>query len=145
MSHLKTHRIYNLSNFLIILLLFGCGYTPTVSGSKFEIINGNSTSLISNEFRLKKLDNTSDFDQLPKELTKYKGQIGQFDFYLAQSPTQNSGGYVFEVVETSNRLLVCLKKPDPQAGVSTVLTNPIALIKIRKGISIEMQTNYCIK
>lgn len=127
------------------MLLFGCGYTPHISGKKFEIINGNSTSLISNEFRLKKLENESDFDQLPKELANYKEQINKFDFFLAQSPTQNSGGYVFEVVETSNRLVVCLKNPDPQAGVTTVLTNPNALIKIRKGISIEMQTNYCVK
>lgn len=142
MSRLNTYT-NNLPYFLIILLLLGCGYTPEVSSNKLEIVNGNSTSPVSNEFNLKKLESASDFDQLPKEFAKYKRQIGQFDFYLAQSPTQKSSGYTFEFSNTRNLISVCLKKPNPADNVLTVLTNPIALIKITKEGNVKINSGYC--
>ena len=92
---------------------------------------------------LKKLMEVADFEQLPRELESHKSQIGQFDFYLAQSPTQNSGGFMFQEIQNSDPLAVCLKKPEPLSKVTTALTNPNALVKVKKGQIVEMRLRYC--
>jgi hypothetical protein len=71
--------------------------------------------------------------------------MGQFDFYLAQSPTQSSGGFVFQVVQNSDPLVICLKKPDPLSSVTAALTNPIAIVKVPKGLSMTTILGYCIR
>jgi hypothetical protein len=67
----------------------------------------------------------------------------KFDFYLAQSPTQRSGGFVFQIIENSNPLRICLKKPEPLAAVTAALTNPMALIKVTKGFNVKMDLGFC--
>jgi len=69
--------------------------------------------------------------------------MNQFDFYFAQSPTQGSGGFVFEGAQNSGVLIICLKKPAPLAIVAAVLSNPIALVKVKKGLDVDMNLNYC--
>ena len=78
--------------YLIVLSLFGCGNTLVEMKNTVEIINKNSVTLRTREFKLTKLKDRVSFDQLPKELASYQTQIGQFDFYLAQASTQSSGG-----------------------------------------------------
>ena len=134
---------FNIYWFLTFLLLIGCGNTLSNSGNKLEVLNGNSTSVVTKEFKLIKLQKTADFDKLPKEFERYKNEITQFDFYLVQSPTQNSGGYIFQLVQNSNPLVICLKKPDPLASVTAALTNPIALVKVKQGTVMELSLGYC--
>jgi hypothetical protein len=134
---------YNLYTFLMLALLFGCGYTPTTLENRVAIININSTNLITSDFMFKKLQEAADFERLPSELKSHKNQIGQFDFYLAQSPTQNSGGFMFQEMQNSDPLAVCLKKPERLSKVTTALTNPIALVKIQKGQIVDMRLRYC--
>ena len=134
---------YNLYTYLVLVLLFGCGYTPKTLENKVEIININSINLQTSEFMFKKLQVAADFDRLPRELESHKNQIGQFDFYLAQSPTQNSGGFMFQEMQNSDPLAVCLKKPGPLSKVTTALTNPIALVKTQKGQILDMRLRYC--
>lgn len=69
--------------------------------------------------------------------------MNEFDYYLAQSPTQNTGGYIFEVIQNSNPLKICLKKPDQFSATTAVLTNSIALIKVRKETALDMTLSYC--
>ncbi len=128
---------------MIFLSLIGCGNTLSYSGNKLEVLNGNSTSVVTQGFKFIKLQKVADFDKLPKEFQRYKYEIDQFDFYLAQSPTQNSGGFVFQVVQNSEPAVICLKKPKPFSGVLTALTNPIALIKVKKGLVVETNLSYC--
>lgn len=134
---------FNIHALLVLLLLVGCGNTPIKPGNAIEIINRNSVTLIASEFKLTKLKGVADFDQLPKELAHYKNQMGHFDFYLAQSPTQNSGGFVFEAVQNSDPLVICLKKPGAGSIVTTALANPISLVMIQKGLIVEMRISYC--
>jgi hypothetical protein len=134
---------YKFNTYLIIILLFSCGYTLAKLEDRVEIINISSTNLITSDFMLKKLMEVADFEQLPRELESHKSQIGQFDFYLAQSPTQNSGGFMFQEIQNSDPLAVCLKKPEPLSKVTTALTNPNALVKVKKGQIVEMRLRYC--
>jgi hypothetical protein len=67
----------------------------------------------------------------------------QFDFYFVQSPTQGSGDFIFEVVQNSDSLIICLRKPSPFAMVTTVLSNPIALVKVKKDLIVEKKLGYC--
>jgi hypothetical protein len=134
---------YNRFIYLVLLLLLGCGYTPTTLENRAEIININSTNLLTSELIFKKLQEVADFERLPSELKSYKNQIGQFDFYLAQSPSQNSGGFMFQEMQNSDPLEVCLKKPEPLSKVTTAMTNPIALVKIQKGQIVDMRLRYC--
>jgi len=142
MKKIKTYT-FNIYWFLIFLSLIGCGNTLSNSGNKLEVLNGNSTSVVTKEFKLTKLQKTADFDKLPKEFERYKNEITQFNFYLVQSPTQNYGGYIFQLVQNSNPLVICLKKPDPLASVTSALTNPIAIVKVPKGLNIQMTLGYC--
>lgn len=142
MKKINTYT-FNICWFLIFLSLIGCGDTLSNSGNKLEVLNGNSTSVVTKEFKLIKLQKTADFDKLPKEFERYKNEITQFDFYLVQSPTQNSGGYIFQLVQNSNPLVICLKKPDPLASVTAALTNPIALVKVKQGTVMELSLGYC--
>lgn len=142
MKKINTYT-FNIYWFLIFLSLIGCGNTLSNSGNKLEVLNGNSTSVVTKEFKLIKLQKTADFDKLPKEFERYKNEIAQFDFYLVQSPTQNSGGYIFQLVQNSNPLVICLKKPDPLASVTAALTNPIALVKVKQGTVMELSLGYC--
>lgn len=142
MKKINTY-IFNIYWFLTFLLLIGCGNTLSNSGNKLEVLNGNSTSVVTKEFKLIKLQKTADFDKLPKEFERYKNEITQFDFYLVQSPTQNSGGYIFQLVQNSNPLIICLKKPDPLASVTAALTNPIALVKVKQGTVMGLSLGYC--
>ncbi|QWD76877.1 hypothetical protein ICV32_04295 [Polynucleobacter sp. MWH-UH24A] len=144
MKKINTYT-FNIYWFLIFLSLIGCGNTLSLSGNELKVFNGDSTLLISEEFKLTRLQKAADFDGLPMEFQRYKHEISQFDFYLAQSPTQNSGGFIFEVVETSNTLVVCLKKPDPLTSVTAAMSNPIALIRTRKGINVELKINNCVR
>ena len=142
MKKINTYT-FNIYWFLIFLSLIGCGNTLSNSGNKLEVLNENSTSVVTKEFKLIKLQKTADFDKLPKEFERYKNEITQFDFYLVQSPTQNSGGYIFQLVQNSNPLVICLKKPDPLASVTAALTNPIALVKVKQGTVMELSLGYC--
>lgn len=142
MKKINTYT-FNIYWFLIFLSLIGCGNTLSNSGNKLEVLNGNSTSVLTKEFKLIKLQKTADFDKLPKEFERYKNEITQFDFYLVQSPTQNSGGYIFQLVQNSNPLVICLKKPDPLASVTAALTNPIALVKVKQGTVMGLSLGYC--
>jgi hypothetical protein len=142
MKKINTYT-FNIYRFLIFMSLIGCGNTLSNSGNKLEVLNGNSTSVVTKEFKLIKLQKTADFDKLPKEFERYKNEITQFDFYLVQSPTQNSGGYIFQLVQNSNPLVICLKKPDPLASVTAALTNPIALVKVKQGTVMELSLGYC--
>jgi hypothetical protein len=128
---------------LLLLVLFGCGNTLVYQGNTPEVINGNSVSRETSEFKLTKIKSVSEFDRLPREFSSFKTQIGQFDFYLAQSPTQSSGGFIFQIIENSNPLRICLKKPEPLAAVTAALTNPIALIKVTKGFKLKMGLSFC--
>jgi hypothetical protein len=139
MTNLYKHYKY----FLVLLVLFGCGNTLVNPANTPEVINKNSITRVTDEFKLTKLQSAADFDGLPKELANHKTQIEQFDFYLAQSPTQSSGGFVFEVVVKKGLLFVCLKRPAPFAIVGTVLSNPIALIKVTKGFNVKMDLSFC--
>ena len=134
---------YNLYTFLMLALLFGCVYTPATPENRVAIININSTNLITSDFMFKKLQEAADFERLPSELKSHKNQRGQFDFYLAQSPTQNSGGFIFQEMQNSDPLVVCLKKPERLSKVTTALTNPIALVKTQKGQIVDMRLRYC--
>ena len=136
----------NSAKFISVGVLgFGCGNTLVEKKNIVEIINKNSVTLRTSEFKLTKLKDRVSFDQLPKELASYQTQIGQFDFYLAQASTQSSGGFVFQVVQNSDPIVVCLKKPDPLSSVTAALTNPIAIIKVPKGLSMTMALGYCIR
>lgn len=137
------YSFYNRYIYLVLLLLLGCGYTPTTLENRVEIINANSTNLLTSELIFKKLQEAADFERLPSELKSHKNQIGQFDFYLAQSPSQNSGGFMFQEMQNSDPLAVCLKKPEPLSKVTTAMTNPIALVKIQKGQIVDMRLRYC--
>ena len=128
---------------LLLLVLFGCGNTLVNQVNKPEVINGNSITQITSGFKLTKIQSSFDFDQLPRELSSYKTQMEQFDFYLAQSPTQSSGGFAFQIIQNSDPLDVCLKKPAPLSKELTVLTNPIALIKVTKGFNVKMALGFC--
>ncbi len=108
-----------------------------------KVINGNSVSRVTSELKLTKIKSVSEFDRLPRELSSFKTQIGQFDFYLAQSPTQSSGGFIFQITENSNPLRICLRKPEPLSAVTSALTNPIALIKVSKGFNVKMDLSFC--
>jgi hypothetical protein len=130
---------------LIILLLFGCGNSLVKQKDIVEIVNKDSVTLITGEFKLTELKDRASFDQLPKELASYQTQMEQFDFYLAQSPTQNSGGFVFQLVQNSDPVIICLKKPDPLSSVLAALSNPIAIVKVKKGLSMDMTLGYCIR
>ena len=145
MVKLNTHIFYNVYSFLIILLLFGCGNTLVKQKDIVEIVNKDSVTLITGEFKLTELKDRASFDQLPKELASYQTQMEQFDFYLAQSPTQNSGGFVFQLVQNSDPVIICLKKPDPLSSVLAALSNPIAIVKVKKGLSMDMTLGYCIR
>jgi len=128
---------------LLLLVLFGCGNTLIIEANTPEVINGNSITQITSGFRLIKIQRAFDFDQLPRGLSGYKNQIEQFDFYLAQSPTQSSAGFAFQIIQNSDPLVVCLKKPAPLSKELTVLTNPIALIKVTKGFNVKMALGFC--
>jgi hypothetical protein len=128
---------------LLLLVLFGCGNTLVNQANTPEVINGNSVSRVTSEFKLIKIKSASDFDQLPRELSSYKTQMGQFDFYLAQSPTQSSGGFFFEFIQKTDPLIICLKKPSPLSAVTSALSNPIALIKVTKGFNVKMDLSFC--
>jgi hypothetical protein len=145
MIKLNTYSFNKINLILVFLLLVGCGNTLTKPTNAIEILNGNSVNKISREFKLTKLKDRASFDQLPKELASYQTQMEQFDFYLAQSPTQNSGGFVFQLVQNSDPVLICLKKPDPLSSVLAALSNPIAIVKVKKGLSMEMTLGYCIR
>jgi hypothetical protein len=145
MIKLNTYSFNKINLILVFLLLFGCGNTLIKPANAIEIFNGNSVNQVSREFKLTKLKDRVSFDQLPKELASYQTQMGQFDFYLAQSPTQSSGGFVFQVVQNSDPLVICLKKPDPLSSVTAALTNPIAIVKVPKGLSMTTILGYCIR
>ena len=145
MVKLNIYIFYNIYSFLIILLLFGCGNTLVKQKDIVEIVNKDSVTLITGEFKLTELKDRASFDQLPKELASYQTQMEQFDFYLAQSPTQNSGGFVFQLVQNSDPVIICLKKPDPLSSVLAALSNPIAIVKVKKGLSMDMTLGYCIR
>jgi hypothetical protein len=145
MVKLNIYIFYNIHSFLIILLLFGCGNTLVKQKDIVEIVNKDSVTLITGEFKLTELKDRASFDQLPKELASYQTQMEQFDFYLAQSPTQNSGGFVFQLVQNSDPVIICLKKPDPLSSVLAALSNPIAIVKVKKGLSMDMTLGYCIR
>jgi hypothetical protein len=145
MVKLNTYIFCNVYSFLIILLLFGCGNTLIKQKDIVEIVNKDSVTLITGEFKLTELKDRASFDQLPKELASYQTQMEQFDFYLAQSPTQNSGGFVFQLVQNSDPVIICLKKPDPLSSVLAALSNPIAIVKVKKGLSMDMTLGYCIR
>jgi hypothetical protein len=139
MIKFKFHYTY----LLLFLVLFGCGNTLVDQAKMPEVINGNSVSQVTSGFKLIKIQSSFDFDLLPRELSIYKTQIDQFDFYLAQSPTQSSGGFSFEITQNTNPLIICLKKPPPLAAVSAALSNPIALIKVTKGFNVQMTLGFC--
>ena len=144
MIKLNIYSFNKINLILVFMLLFGCGNTLKQANA-IEIFSGNSVNQISREFKLTKLKDRASFNQLPKELASYQTQMEQFDFYLAQSPTQNSGGFVFQLVQNSDPIIICLKKPDPLASVLAALTNPIAIVRVPKGLSIEMTLGYCIR
>ena len=143
MDKIITYIFNNICYFLILSLVIGCGNTLSLSRNELKVFNGDSTSLVSGEFKLTRLQKAADFDRLPMEFQRYKYEISQFDFYLAQSPTQNSGGFTFKVEQKSDPLIICLEKPKPLTAVTAALSNPIALIRVEKDIKVEMTTNYC--
>lgn len=138
-------RFNNYSYLLVILLIIGCGNTLSNYENAIEFRNGNSTTITTDKFRLTKLDDAAQFDMLPSELANNKIQIEKFDLYLAQSPTQNSGGFIFLIIKNSNPLKVCLKKADSLSPTTAALTNPIALLRVRKETAVEMHLGYCHK
>jgi len=144
MIKLNTYSFNKINLILVFMLLFGCGNTLKQANA-IEIFSGNSVNQISREFKLTKLKDRASFDHLPKQLASYQTQIDQFDFYLAQSPTQNSGGFVFQTIQNSEPLVICLKKPEALSKTITAMTNPIAIVKVPKGLSMEMSLGYCIQ
>lgn len=143
MVKFNIYNFYNLSIFLLPLLLSGCGKTLINPTSSIEIINENSLLLTVKDFRLTKLHNEVDFDLLPKGLSQYKKQLGKYDFYYAQSPTQGSAGFAFEIVQKSGIFAICLRKPAPSKIVAAVLSNPVALVIAKKGLVVEDNLGYC--
>lgn len=143
MTKSKTYSFNNIFVFLIVLSLFGCGNTLIKPSQEVEIISRNSVNTAVKEFKLTKLREVSDFDRLPNEFNRFKNQINQFDFYFAQSPTQNTGGFIFKAVNNSGKIIICLQKPAPLSAVTTALTNPIALLRVNKNIVVEMNLDYC--
>lgn len=143
MTKSKAYTFHNIFVFLILLSLFGCGNTRIKPSQEVEIISGNSVNAVVKEFKLTRLLKVSDFEGLPNEFNRFKNQLNQFDFYYAQAPTQKSGGFVFEVISNPRGLVICLKKPDPLSSVTTALTNPIALIQVKRGLIVNAQINYC--
>ncbi len=138
----NVYRFNNIFAFFLLLLLFGCGNTLSKSEKMVEVLNKNSVIEVK-EFKFTKLQNIVAFDGLPEEFAVYKNQMERFDFYLAQSPTQHSGGFNFEVVQNSNPLMFCLRKPSPMSIVTASLTNPIALIKVSKNYPVKSTLSYC--
>lgn len=128
---------------LLLLILFGCGNTLVNEANTPEVINGNSVTQVTSGFKLVKIQRSFDFDQLPRGLSSYKTQINEFDFYLAQSPTQSSGGFFFEIIQKTDPLMICLKKPSSLSAVTSALSNPIALIKVTKGFNVKMALGFC--
>ena len=143
MTTSKTYSFNNIFVFSVFLSLFGCGNTLDKNDFAAQIFNGNSANQVVTRFQLTKLHDVADFDRLPKNFMEYKNQLLQFDFYLAQSPTQPSGGFIFETSPNTNPLIICLKKPSPMSMTTSALTNPIALIRVKKGLAVSSQINYC--
>lgn len=141
---MKNSYIFN--NFIIYLMIVtfsGCGITLANSSFKPDLINTNQPSSNSMSYQVKKLQRESDFEDLPQTFSEHKADFSKYDFYLFISPTQNTGGYQYLLVEGVNSFRVCLKRPSQTAIVSMALTNPIALLKVKKGQLVEMKTGYC--
>lgn len=143
MTKSKAYSSNNIFAFLIFLSLFGCGNTLSKEDEPVKISNGNSANQTVKKFKLTKFQEINDFAQLPKNLINYQIQMSKFDFYLAQSPTQSSGGFIFEISPNTNPLIVCLRRPGSMTIVTTALTNPIALIRVEKGLAVSSEINYC--
>lgn len=141
---MKISYIFN--NFIIYLMIVtfsGCGITLANSSYKPDLINANQVSSNSMSFQVKKLQSESDFEGFPQTFSEHKADFLKYDFYLFISPTQNTGGYQYLLVEGANSFRVCLKRPSQTAIVSMALTNPIALLKVKRGLLVEMKTGYC--
>jgi hypothetical protein len=134
---------YNLTIYLIIVTFSGCGITLANSSYKPHLINANQPGTDSKSFQVKKLQSESDFEGLPQIFLEDKADFSKYDFYLFISPSQSTGGYQYLLFEGANSFEICLKKPSQTAIVSMALTNPIALLKVKRGVFIKMKTGYC--
>jgi hypothetical protein len=134
--------------FKIVPLFFGVifasqTFSSGFRGSDIYITSANLPSEMSQDFSLKKISSDRDLNLLPEEFQKLVMTSNEFDYYYAISPTKRSGGYHFEIDKTTKENKACLRAPSPMSAVTTALTTPIALIKVRKGVKFNTLLAEC--
>lgn len=112
-------------------------------GGDIFITSANLPSEVSQDFSLKKISSDRDINLLPEEFQKLVMATNEFDYYYAISPTKRSGGYYFDIDKTTKDYKACLRAPSPMSSVTAALTTPIALIKVRKGVTFNTLLVEC--
>lgn len=134
--------------FKIVPLFFGVIFASQSFSSGFRggdifITSANLPSEVSQDFSLKKISSDRDINLLPEEFQKLVMATNEFDYYYAISPTKRSGGYYFDIDKTTKDYKACLRAPSPMSSVTAVLTTPIALIKVRRGVTFNTLLVEC--
>ena len=95
------------------------------------------------DYAFKKI-NASEVAQIaPAEVASKINATNGVELYLLRAPTQNTAGYVFEGVKSDGKVSFCLKKPSQDLTVLMTLSNPAAIVKVKKGTKISLSKNYC--
>lgn len=111
--------------------------SASIASGDISITISNLPSEMSREFSLNKISSYQDLNKLPEEFRKLVMATQEYDYYYAISPTQGSGGYIFEIENSKKEYRICLREPMPSSAVIMALTTPIALITARKGVKIN--------
>jgi len=112
-------------------------------GIDYQIYNFSRYGDSATEFSIRKI-NASEINQYaPPEVIKNIDITSSKGLFLLSAPTQNTGGYSFEIIRNKNKLTACLRKPSKDQLVSMALTNPGAVLIIQKDIKVFLGKNYC--
>ena len=60
-------------------------------------------------------------------------------YYLLSGPTQRSGGFTIEILNTHNTLKACIRMPTDEQRVSTAFFTPAVIIKTPPGAAPEIE------
>jgi len=131
-------RVFSRVTPIFICVIFASKISSaSIASGDISITASNLPSEMLREFSLNKISSYQDLNKLPEEFRKLVMATNEYDYYYAVSPTKGSGGYIFEIVNSKKEYKICLREPLPMSAVTTALTTPIALIKVKKGLKID--------
>jgi len=95
------------------------------------------------EFSVKKINSSEISQYAPPEVIQNIDTTSKENLFFLSAPTQNTAGYSFEITRRKNDLTVCMRRPSKDQMVLMVITNPVAILWVKKNFKIKISSESC--